>query len=57
MKLVHVDTGKFLFSSASYRYQHPIAGQQEISASARGGRESEWSADEGVYFAPRRRRS
>eukprot|EP00698_Gefionella_okellyi_P005959 TRINITY_DN15390_c0_g1_i1.p1 TRINITY_DN15390_c0_g1~~TRINITY_DN15390_c0_g1_i1.p1 ORF type:complete len:214 (-),score=8.17 TRINITY_DN15390_c0_g1_i1:27-668(-) len=58
VRLVHVDTNKYLYSSTQFRYPQPIAGQQEISCSQRrSGGDTDWTADEGVYFAPRRRKS
>eukprot|EP01116_Phalansterium_solitarium_P013748 TRINITY_DN31152_c0_g1_i1.p1 TRINITY_DN31152_c0_g1~~TRINITY_DN31152_c0_g1_i1.p1 ORF type:complete len:218 (+),score=39.74 TRINITY_DN31152_c0_g1_i1:62-715(+) len=52
VRFVHVDTGKYL-SSNKNKFQHPIPGQQEIAAIAQASRDTEWAAEEGVYFPAR----
>ncbi|KAG0346283.1 hypothetical protein BG004_001991 [Podila humilis] len=50
--LVHLDTGKYLATSARHVYSNPIPGQQEVAAhSSHTAGENKWMAQEGVYFA------
>lgn len=55
IKLKHIDTGRFLFSSKDFSYRHPIPGQLEISAvdegRARNANQISWKTQEGVYFS------
>lgn len=51
VRLKHQDTGTYL-QSHNYRYNNPIAGQQEVCTVRTSGRNSEWLAVEGVYLAP-----
>ena len=50
MLLRHVDTGAYLHSMRQAAFGHPIAGQHEVCGIKAKGRDSEWSAAEGVYL-------
>jgi len=53
VRLQHQDTGKFLMSSAHYKYNHPIPGQQEVYCSKPVGNLVYWFAQEGIYVGDR----
>lgn len=48
--LQHAGTKGFLHSYKHAAFGHPISGQREVCAVARGAKESEWFAAEGVYM-------
>ncbi|KAI9222305.1 MIR motif-containing protein [Blastocladiella britannica] len=50
VQLVHSETGQYLQISPSHMYSNPIPGQFEVSAIQRKGPNTEWSAQEGIYF-------
>lgn len=49
VRLIHVDTGKFLHSHG-HKYGHPIPGQQEITGFHEQNKENNWVAAEGIYY-------
>jgi dolichyl-phosphate-mannose--protein O-mannosyl transferase len=53
VRLQHVDTSKYLYSSKDFVFRHPIPGQLEVSAAGFRGsaRELLWMAEEGIYFS------
>jgi len=50
VKLKHKDTGAYL-SNHMQKYQRPIAGNTEVYASKKTGKEAVFKAGEGVYFS------
>lgn len=50
IRLVHVDTKAFLHASPNAKYQNPIPGQIEISATSKKSEDSTWMVEEGIYF-------
>lgn len=59
ISIVHVDTGKYLSSSATFKFTHqncggqcPILDQTEVSSSARPDAKTKWQTGQGVYFPP-----
>ena len=50
VRLKHKDTGAYL-SSSTQKYQRPIAGNTEVYASKKTGKEATFKAGEGVYFS------
>lgn len=49
VRLVHVDTGRFLHSH-NFKYGHPIPNQQEITCFNDKNRDNDWEATEGIYY-------
>jgi len=49
VKLIHVDTSKYLSSNKS-KFSNPIPGQQEICGISQDNADVQWIADEGIYF-------
>jgi hypothetical protein len=50
VRLRHEDTQTYLHSYKQASFGHPIAGQNEVCAVKKQGRESEWFAAEGIYL-------
>mmetsp|Transcript_40117 Transcript_40117/g.89039 ORF Transcript_40117/g.89039 Transcript_40117/m.89039 type:complete len:226 (+) Transcript_40117:135-812(+) len=50
VRLKHRDTGAYLYSHEQAKFGHPIAGQQEVCATERKDKNTEWQAAEGVYL-------
>jgi dolichyl-phosphate-mannose--protein O-mannosyl transferase len=48
----HVDTSGWLSSSKGMKFGQPIAGQLQVSAVGRKGKETSWKSNEGVYLHP-----
>ncbi|CAG8435014.1 7251_t:CDS:2 [Diversispora eburnea] len=53
IKLMHSETYKYLVASKDKVYNNPINGQIEVAASSKSNEDSEWIAQEGIYFAER----
>lgn len=51
IQLVHENTYAYLTSSSNHQFGHPIPGQLEVAASRSSSKNSQWIAQEGVYFA------
>ncbi|CEP11811.1 hypothetical protein [Parasitella parasitica] len=51
VQFVHVDTYSYLSSSSSHQFGQPIPGQLEVAAARSASKNSQWMAQEGVYFA------
>lgn len=51
IKLVHVETKKYLSANSKYSFAAPIPGQLEVACSTKDGSFALWAAQEGVYFA------
>ncbi|KNE62404.1 hypothetical protein AMAG_07626 [Allomyces macrogynus ATCC 38327] len=51
--LVHEGTGRHLATGEQYMFQRPIAGQLEVHGARSASSESEWMAQEGLYFSAR----
>eukprot|EP00301_Raphidiophrys_heterophryoidea_P021751 c6085_g1_i2.p2 GENE.c6085_g1_i2~~c6085_g1_i2.p2 ORF type:complete len:223 (-),score=42.24 c6085_g1_i2:374-1003(-) len=49
IKLLHVETQKYLTADSRFAFPRPIAGQLEISCA---NNKDIWQAEEGVYFSP-----
>jgi len=50
IRLKHIDTALYLHSSIDAKYTNPIPGQLEVSALAQRNSNTQWAAQEGVYF-------
>lgn len=48
----HIDTGYYLSSNPSLKFDHPIPGQQQVSSCSRKNANTVWKANEGFYIAP-----
>ncbi|CAG8662602.1 4676_t:CDS:2 [Acaulospora colombiana] len=57
IKLLHVDTSLYLSSNKEMVYNNPINGQIEVAASSRNDKNTEWIAQEGMYFADKNTKS
>lgn len=60
VSLMHMDTGKYLYTTEQARFttqncghQCPIMGQTEVSASPRKDAKTKWITGQGVYFPPK----
>ena len=53
VRLKHQDTNMYLTSTAQYKFQHPIPGQQEVYGSRTASALTQWAAQEGIYIADR----
>ncbi|CAO3696660.1 unnamed protein product [Umbelopsis ramanniana] len=51
VRLVHVETKKYLSTSPRFTFAAPISGQLEVSCGGKDGSITLWAAQEGVYFA------
>ncbi|KAI8078029.1 MIR motif-containing protein [Gilbertella persicaria] len=51
VQLLHEDTSAYLSSSTNYQFGQPIPGQLEVAASKSASKNTQWMAQEGVYFA------
>ncbi|KAI9304880.1 MIR motif-containing protein [Cunninghamella echinulata] len=49
--LLHVDSNSYLSSNAQFQYGQPIPGQLEVAASKSSSKNTQWIAQEGIYFA------
>ncbi|KAI8987514.1 MIR motif-containing protein [Mycotypha africana] len=54
VQFIHEDTKTFLSSSSNYRFGQPIPGQLEVAASRTASKNTQWLAQEGIYFAVKR---
>jgi hypothetical protein len=60
VSFVHVDTGKFLYTADTAKFNQqncgggcPIMGQTEVSASAKKDAKTKWQTGQGVFFPPK----
>ncbi|TPX45907.1 hypothetical protein SeMB42_g01143 [Synchytrium endobioticum] len=51
IRLQHVDTGKYICSSKSFQFRHPIPGQLEVAASVKANGDTVWTVQEGIFFS------
>ncbi|KAI8093535.1 MIR motif-containing protein [Halteromyces radiatus] len=49
--LIHVDSNTYLTSSPQYQYGQPIPGQLEVATAKSSSKNTQWIAQEGIYFA------
>ncbi|CAI2174535.1 830_t:CDS:10 [Funneliformis geosporum] len=54
VQFMHLETSSYLSANKDYIYNNPIHGQIEVSASKKFGQDTEWIAQEGIYFADRK---
>ncbi len=45
------DTQRYLTALAGYKYRHPIPGQLEVSGTKKLDKDTQWTAQEGIYIA------
>jgi len=50
IRLKHIDTALYLHASLDAKYSNPIPGQLEVSAVSQKNANTQWAANEGVYF-------
>jgi len=50
IRLKHMDTALYLHASIDAKYSNPIPGQLEVSAVSQRNPNTQWAANEGVYF-------
>jgi len=50
IRLKHMDTALYLHASLDAKYSNPIPGQLEVSAVSQKNPNTQWEANEGVYF-------
>ncbi|CAG8799228.1 13051_t:CDS:2 [Gigaspora margarita] len=53
VRLMHVETSSYLSANSEMVYNNPIHGQIEVAASSSNDKNTEWIAQEGIYFAER----
>ncbi|CAG8445184.1 895_t:CDS:2 [Acaulospora morrowiae] len=51
IKLIHFETSAYLSASKDKVYNNPIHGQIEVAGSSKNDKNTEWIAQEGIYFA------
>ncbi|KAK4516034.1 uncharacterized protein ATC70_010995 [Mucor velutinosus] len=51
VQFVHEDTYAYLSSNSNHQFGQPIPGQLEVAASRSASKNTQWMAQEGIYFA------